>query len=64
MDDGPVALSPSFPPWPSTPPAHGGFILWQVRETDVVMARELSEAPYAPMTGSLPPNASTEDALA
>ncbi|MFC3994284.1 GNAT family N-acetyltransferase [Nocardiopsis sediminis] len=54
----------SLPPWPLTPPAHGGVLLRQVRVEDADMARELSTDPYVPETGSLPLNASGEEAVA
>ncbi|WP_211658979.1 GNAT family N-acetyltransferase [Phytoactinopolyspora halophila] len=56
--------SSSLPPWPDTPPAHGGVVLRAVCETDVGMARELSTDPYVPAIGSLPVNASEDEALA
>lgn len=53
-----------LPPWPSTCPTHGGVQLRPVEERDVVMAQELSTDPYMPLTGSLPGNATAEEALA
>ena len=55
-------MTPS--PWPSRPPAHGSVLLREVAPDDVGMARELSTDPYVPETGSLPFNASIDDALA
>lgn len=57
-------VSLSLPPWPIPAPAHGCVLLRQVGVADVAMARELSTDPYVPKIGSLPPNASDEEALA
>ncbi|WP_181274592.1 GNAT family N-acetyltransferase [Brevibacterium oceani] len=54
----------TLPPWPSRPPAHGSVFLREVGPEDVGMARELSTDPYVPQTGSLPFNASIDDARA
>lgn len=53
-----------LPPWPSTTPAHGGAELHAVTERDAEMAQELSKDPYVPHVGSLPANASEDEALA
>lgn len=55
---------PPLPPWPATLPARGQVRLRAVSESDVVMAQELSSDPYVPQTGSLPGDASAEEALA
>ena len=39
-------------------------MLREVREEDVALARELATDPYVPATGSLPPDATADDALA
>lgn len=54
----------TLPPWPSRLPAHGSVFLREVAPDDVGMARELSTDPYVPETGSLPFNASIDDACA
>lgn len=59
-----MAPSSSLPPWPSTPPTHGAVALREVRPNDVAMARELSTDPYVPRTGTLPPEATEDEALA
>ncbi len=56
-------VPPSLPSWPSSPPAHGRVVLREVRPEDVAMARELSTDPYVPMTGTLPANATMEEAV-
>jgi len=53
-----------LPPWPLTPPAHGGVVLRRARQDDVAMARELATDAYIPTIGTLPPNADDEQALA
>lgn len=53
-----------LPPWPPTPPAHGGVELHAVTERDAGMAQELSTDPYVPHVGSLPANADENQALA
>lgn len=55
---------PALPPWPAIPPQHGAVLLRAVRLDDVAMARELSTDPYVPMTGTLPLNATDDDAAA
>lgn len=55
---------PPLPPWPTTAPQHGAVLLRGVREDDTVMARELSTDPYVPLTGTLPLNATDDDAAA
>lgn len=47
---------------PDPPPAYGGIILRPFRDSDVAMLRELSTDPYLPLIGSLPPNATTQQA--
>lgn len=56
--------APELPPWPTTPPKCGGVVLREVRETDVPMARDLSTDPYVPLVGSLPADATSEEAVA
>ncbi len=52
-----------LPPWPATPPACGPVILREFSALDVPMARELSTDAYVPLIGSLPANASEQEAL-
>lgn len=52
-----------LPPWPAVPPAYGAVTLREVRESDVVMARELAADPYVPLIGSIPAHGSIEDLL-
>lgn len=52
-----------LPPWPITAPAFGRVQLRQVRDSDVVMARELSVDPYVPLIGSLPSEGSLEELM-
>ncbi len=51
-----------LPPWPAAPVAHGPVVLRQFTARDVPMAQELSTDPYVPLVGSLPANASREQA--
>lgn len=54
----------TLPPWPDSPPTHGRIRLRAVEDRDVSMARELSTDPYVPQTGSLPDNATAQEAQA
>lgn len=54
----------TLPPWPAAPPRYGRVHLRPVEIDDIEMAQELSTDPYVPQTGSLPFNASTEEARA
>ena len=51
-----------LPPWPAVPPAYGPVVLREFSYRDVPMTRELSTDPYVPLIGSLPPNASEQEA--
>lgn len=51
-----------LPPWPTRPVAYGPVVLRQFAASDVPMARELSTDPYVPLIGSLPANASWQEA--
>jgi RimJ/RimL family protein N-acetyltransferase len=53
-----------LPPWPATPPAHGGILLREVADRDVDMVLELSTDPYIAQTGTLPAGATETDARA
>ena len=48
---------------PATPPTSGGILLRPFRDTDVGMLRDLATDPYVPLIGSLPANASEQEAL-
>jgi [ribosomal protein S5]-alanine N-acetyltransferase len=48
---------------PATPPTSGGIVLRPFRAADVGMLRDLATDPYVPLIGSLPPNASEQEAL-
>lgn len=52
----------SLPPWPTGPVAHGPVMLREFSARDVPMAQELSTDPYVPFVGTLPANASREQA--
>lgn len=54
----------TLPPWPADPPAFGQVRLRVVDEGDAAMACELSTDPYVPKTGSLPGNATMQEAAA
>ncbi|MBO3734312.1 GNAT family N-acetyltransferase [Glycomyces niveus] len=53
-----------LPPWPSTPPAHGGVVLRRAREDDLAMVRDLATDDYVPTIGTLPAHADDAEALA
>jgi RimJ/RimL family protein N-acetyltransferase len=59
-----MSSNPLPPPWPLSPPAHGGVVLRKAREDDLAMARELATDPYVPTIGTLPPHADEAEALA
>jgi [ribosomal protein S5]-alanine N-acetyltransferase len=44
--------------------AHGPVILREFSAADLPMVRQMSTDPYVPLIGTLPPNASTQEALA
>jgi len=50
--------------WPTGPVAHDPVILREFSAADLPMVREMSADPYVPLIGTLPPNASTPEALA
>jgi [ribosomal protein S5]-alanine N-acetyltransferase len=54
--------SADLPLWPEHRPAYGPVVLREFSYRDVPMARELSTDPYVPLTGSLPGNASDQEA--
>ena len=52
-----------LPPWPARPVAHGPVILREFSDADLPMVQELSADPYVPLIGTLPPNATRQEAL-
>lgn len=56
-------MAADLPPWPQVAPRHGGVVLRAFKAGDTAMARELSTDPYVPMIGTLPANASGQQAL-
>ena len=52
-----------LPPWPARPVAHGPVILREFSDADLPMVQELSADPYVPLVGTLPPNATRQEAL-
>jgi [ribosomal protein S5]-alanine N-acetyltransferase len=55
--------STQLPSWPTAPVAYGPVILREFSPADLLMVQELSTDPYVPLIGTLPPNASRQDAL-
>ncbi|HEX7993703.1 MAG TPA: GNAT family protein [Streptosporangiaceae bacterium] len=53
-----------LPPWPASPPASGAVILREFSASDMPMVLELSTDPYVPLIGTLPANASEQEARA
>jgi len=49
--------------WPTRPVGHGPVVLRAFSAADVPMVQELSTDPYVPLIGTLPPNASGQQAL-
>jgi ribosomal-protein-alanine N-acetyltransferase len=56
-----TAQSPS---WPTEPVAYGPVVLREFSAADLPMVREMSADPYVPLIGTLPPNASAQEARA
>ena len=50
--------------WPTEPVAYGPVVLRQFSAADLPMVREMSDDPYLPQIGTLPPNASAQEARA
>jgi hypothetical protein len=48
--------------WPTGPVAYGPVVLREFSDLDVAMVMELSTNPYVPLIGSLPANASQQQA--
>ncbi|WP_104103320.1 GNAT family N-acetyltransferase [Arthrobacter sp. 08Y14] len=57
-------ISPEIPPWPAVAPSRGNVILRRFEDGDAAMAMELSKDPYVPTVGTLPANATHDEALA
>jgi RimJ/RimL family protein N-acetyltransferase len=53
-----------LPPWPTEPLVNGPVILREFSYRDIPMAREMSTDPYVPLIGTLPANASDQEAQA
>jgi ribosomal-protein-alanine N-acetyltransferase len=51
-----------LPPWPTWPVACGPVVLREFSDLDVAMVMELSTDPYVPLIGSLPADASQQEA--
>lgn len=49
--------------WPTRPVACGPVVLREFSAADLLTVQELSTDPYVPLIGSLPPNASRQQAL-
>lgn len=54
--------STQLPSWPTGPVAYGPVILREFSPADLLMVQELSTDPYVPLIGTLPPNASRQEA--
>lgn len=51
-----------LPPWPNAPVACGPVVLRRFSPLDVPVVQEMSTDPYIPLIGTLPPNASQQEA--
>jgi RimJ/RimL family protein N-acetyltransferase len=51
-----------LPPWPAWPVAHGPVVLREFSAADRPMVQELSADPYVPLIGTLPANATRQQA--
>jgi len=50
--------------WPTSPVAYGPVVLRAFSSADLPMVQEMSTDPYVPLIGTLPPNASAQEAQA
>ena len=50
--------------WPTTPVGYGPVVLREFSAADLLMVREMSTDPYVPLIGTLPPNATSQEAQA
>ncbi|MCC3264738.1 GNAT family N-acetyltransferase [Arthrobacter gengyunqii] len=57
-------ISPETPPWPAIDPSYGDVILRRFQDEDAAMAMKLATDPYVPTVGTLPANATQDEALA
>jgi RimJ/RimL family protein N-acetyltransferase len=62
--DGHTTTPADLPPWPTAPVAHGPVVLREFSASDIPMTREMSTDPYVPLIGTLPANASEQEARA
>jgi ribosomal-protein-alanine N-acetyltransferase len=51
-----------LPPWPARPVAHGPVVLREFSDADLPMVQELSADSYVPLVGTLPSNATKQEA--
>lgn len=51
-----------LPPWPGWPVTYGHVALREFSDLDVAMVMEMSTDPYVPLIGTLPANASQQEA--
>ena len=54
--------SPRLPSWPAGPVAYGPVILREFSAADLLTVQELSTDSYVPLIGTLPPDASRQEA--
>ncbi len=54
----------ALPPWPAVPPSHGPVVLRPFSDEDAEVVRELSTDACVPLIGTLPADATAEEALA
>lgn len=57
-------IFPDLPPWPASPLTYGPVVLREFSYLDLPMVLELSGDPYVPLIGSLPANATEQEARA
>jgi [ribosomal protein S5]-alanine N-acetyltransferase len=51
-----------LPSWPARPVAYGPVVLREFSDADLLMVQELSTDAYVPLIGTLPPNATRQEA--
>jgi len=51
-----------LPAWPAKPVTHGSIVLREFSDADLPMVQELSADSYVPLIGTLPPNATRQEA--
>jgi RimJ/RimL family protein N-acetyltransferase len=57
-----MTIPPELPPWPTWPVTYGPVSLREFSVSDVAMVMEMSTDPYVPLIGSLPADASEQEA--